>query len=306
MARADPKKSQIKKSLFKMAAQFVAKELNRIVTGIDFALNLSVRNYLRCIMDRNVLDTFAEQLRWQRKQYLDEFRRAEADLESIAEERESELEEHAQEEQSARLLKRMDDRTLHAVGEIDAALQRVLKGNYGICEACGASVAVARLRALPATRYCTDCQAACEKQTVTPTEEIKTPSPAPLPEDLSLLDDTELAEAIREQLKEDGRVDTQELRILCRNGVVHLSGALPSEAEHQILLQIVTDVLALKEVVDRIQLEELVWERESRTKEPPPEVLLPGQETPETEDVVESSEEGKEFIAPAKPTPQEE
>ena len=132
------------------------------------------------------------------------------------------------------------------------------------------------------------------------------PPTSPLPEDLSLLDDTELAEAIREQLKEDGRLDTEELRILCRNGVVHLSGALPSEAERQILLQIVTDLLGLKEVVDRIQLEELVWERESRTKEPPPEVLLPGQEAPETEDVVESSEEGKEFIAPAKPTPQEE
>jgi hypothetical protein len=88
--------------------------------------------------------------------------------------------------------------------------------------------------------------------------------------------------------------------------VVHLSGALPSEPEHQILLQIVTDVLGLKEVVDRIQLEELVWERESRTKELPPEVLPPGQEAPGTEDIVESSEEGKEFIAPAKPTPDEE
>jgi DnaK suppressor protein len=257
-------------------------------------------------MDRNLLDKFAEQLRGQRKQYLDEFRRAEADLESIAEERESELEEHAQEEQSARLLKRMDDRTLHAVRAIDAALQRVLKGNYGICEACGDTIAVARLCALPATRYCTDCEARNEKQTVPPPEEAETPSAAPLPGDLSLLDDAELAEAIREHLKEDGRIDTEELRILCRNGVVHLSGALPSETEHQILLQIVTDVLGLKEVVDRIQLEELVWERASRTKEPPPEVLPPGQETPGTEDIVESGEEGKEFIAPAKPTPEEE
>ena len=122
----------------------------------------------------------------------------------------------------------------------------------------------------------------------------------------SLLDDVELAEAIREHLKEDGRIDSEELRILCRNGVVHLSGALPSEPEHQILLQIVTDILGLKEVVDRIQLEELVWERESRTKESPPEVLLPGQEPPGTEDIVESGEEGKEFTAPAKPTPEEE
>ena len=257
-------------------------------------------------MDRNLLDMFAEQLRWQRKQYLDEFRRAEADLESIAEERESELEEHAQEEQSARLLKRMDDRTLHAVREIDAALGRVLKGNYGICEACGDTIMIARLRALPATRYCTDCEARNEKQTVAAPEEAKSPVVAHVPDDLSLLDDTELATAIREHLKEDGRVDAEELRIFCRDGVVHLSGVLPSEPEHQILLQIVTDVLGLKEVVDRIQLEELVWQRESRTKEPPPEVLPPGQEAPGTEDVVESSEEGKEFIAPEKPSPQEE
>lgn len=257
-------------------------------------------------MDRNLLDAFADQLRQKRKQYLDKFRRAEADLESIAEERESELEEHAQEEQSARLLKNMDDRTLHAVREIDAALQRILKANYGICEACGGAVAIARLRALPATRYCTDCEARNEKQAVPLAEKVKTPSTVALPEDLSLLDDVELAEAIREHLKEDGRIDSEELRILCRNGVVHLSGALPSEPEHQILLQIVTDILGLKEVVDRIQLEELVWERESRTKESPPEVLLPGQEPPGTEDIVESGEEGKEFTAPAKPTPEEE
>jgi hypothetical protein len=200
----------------------------------------------------------------------------------------------------------MDDRTLHAVREIDAALQRVLKGNYGTCEACGGTIAIPRLRALPATRYCTDCEARNEKQTVALPEEPETPAAAPVPDDLSLLDDTELATAIREHLKEDGRVDVEELRIFCRNGVVHLSGALPSEPEHQILLQIVTDILGLKEIVDRIQLEELVWERESRTKEPPPEVLPPGQETPGTEDIVESSEEGKEFIAPAKPTPEEQ
>jgi hypothetical protein len=46
---------------------------------------------------------------------------AEEGLEAIAEERESELEEHAQEEQSARFLTRLDDTILFAVKEIDAA-----------------------------------------------------------------------------------------------------------------------------------------------------------------------------------------
>lgn len=116
-------------------------------------------------MEQKVLDSFTELLRKQRKDYLDQFRRAEEDLESIAEERESELEEHAQEEQSARLLTRMDDRTLHAVQEIDAALQRLLKGSYGSCEACGANIPIARLRTLPATRYCKGCESKHEKET---------------------------------------------------------------------------------------------------------------------------------------------
>jgi RNA polymerase-binding transcription factor len=257
-------------------------------------------------MDRKLLDSFAELMRKQRKEYLDEFRKAEKDLDSIAEERESELEEHAQEEQSARLLTRMDDRTLHAVQEIDAALQRILKGNYGSCEACGGTLPIARLRTLPATRYCTSCETQYEKQTPSTPEEIETPSKGPVPNDLNLLEDTELAEVIREHLKEDGRIDTEELRIVCRKGVVHLSGALPSDAEHQIVLQTVTDVIGLEEVVDRIQVEELLWERESRTKEKPPEVLPPGQEPAGTEDIVESSEEGKDFVAPSEPPPKEE
>jgi DnaK suppressor protein len=114
-------------------------------------------------MDRKLLD-FAELLRKQRKEYLDQFRKAEANLDFMAEERESELEEHAQEEQSAHLLTRMDDRTLHAVQEIDAALQRLLKGNYGSCEACEGTIPIARLRTLPATRYCTGCAARYENE----------------------------------------------------------------------------------------------------------------------------------------------
>ena len=78
-------------------------------------------------------------------------------MDAIAEERESELEEHAQEEQTARLLTRLDDQTLRAVKEIDAALQKILDGTYGKCEACHKPIAIARLRSLPAARFCRRC-----------------------------------------------------------------------------------------------------------------------------------------------------
>jgi hypothetical protein len=144
-----------------------------------------------------------------------------------------------------------------------------------------------------------------EKQAVVVTEAPEAPSEAPISGDLNLLSDDDVTETIREHVKEDGRVDMAELRLRERKGVVYLSGLLPSESEHQILLHIITDVLGLREVVDQIQVEALVWEREARTREEPPEVTPPGQEPAGTEDIVESHDEGAEFVAPAKPTPDE-
>ena len=40
------------------------------------------------------------------------------------------------------------------LGEIDAALTRVERGTYGTCEACGKSIAAARLEARPTARTC--------------------------------------------------------------------------------------------------------------------------------------------------------
>jgi RNA polymerase-binding transcription factor DksA len=42
--------------------------------------------------------------------------------------------------------------------EIDAALQRIEDGTYGICEVCGKPIAPARLMAIPWTRLCIDDQ----------------------------------------------------------------------------------------------------------------------------------------------------
>ncbi len=42
------------------------------------------------------------------------------------------------------------------LAEIDAALQRIEDGTYGICEVCGKPIGVERLEARPWTRLCID------------------------------------------------------------------------------------------------------------------------------------------------------
>ena len=45
-----------------------------------------------------------------------------------------------------------------ALSEIDAALQRLEEGSYGICERCTEPIRWERLEVLPMSRLCTPCQ----------------------------------------------------------------------------------------------------------------------------------------------------
>ena len=42
----------------------------------------------------------------------------------------------------------------NSIAEVEAALQRIRVGTYGICEATGKPISSDRLRAIPWTRYC--------------------------------------------------------------------------------------------------------------------------------------------------------
>jgi len=47
----------------------------------------------------------------------------------------------------------------HHVAEVDAAVDRLVAGTYGVCEVCGCDIGPARLEALPAARTCIGCAA---------------------------------------------------------------------------------------------------------------------------------------------------
>jgi hypothetical protein len=48
--------------------------------------------------------------------------------------------------------------------DVDDALRRLERGEYGVCEVCGEPIGGARLEALPATRFCLMHQAMAERE----------------------------------------------------------------------------------------------------------------------------------------------
>ena len=252
-------------------------------------------------MQANVREAFEAILRRRRSELIREATDREAALRAIGEEAESEIEEGAQEAQVDLVLSRLDDRERGEIGEINAALDRLADETYGRCTRCDATIAADRLTAMPEAALCARCAAAFEaRRRVAPVQ----PRSGTVPTDLALLDDDEMEALVRETVEADERIDHEELRISCRRGVVHVEGVLPSEGERSMLHRIVEDVLGFREVVDRIRIDEGPWERAGRSKPKPRR--MPGFEPIETEDVVESTEEGICFVPADRPPAEEE
>ena len=93
------------------------------------------------------------------------------DLDSFAEERESELYEAAQEELLARVLRQLGGRAKQQLDDIEAALAKMADGEYGICADCEEDIPVARLRVMPAAEYCVSCASKREAEAAIGNEE---------------------------------------------------------------------------------------------------------------------------------------
>ena len=63
----------------------------------------------------------------------------------------------------AAVLSRLDGAQRHLLDEIDAAQARLAAGTFGTCQQCARAIPLARLRAVPATRLCVDCERAAER-----------------------------------------------------------------------------------------------------------------------------------------------
>lgn len=58
----------------------------------------------------------------------------------------------------------LSDRERMKIKQIDDALERIEDQTYGVCESCGLEIAEERLKAMPFTRLCRDCQQDQERE----------------------------------------------------------------------------------------------------------------------------------------------
>src|SRR5712692_1538030 len=114
-------------------------------------------------MDARKVEAFRQLLLRQRQILFHEAAHVQSDLQQIAEDRESKLEEAAHEDRAARLLARLDDRAKAELQEIERALFRIEVNRYGLCDGCGESIPGGRLAAVPATPYCRECAERVER-----------------------------------------------------------------------------------------------------------------------------------------------
>ena len=74
-----------------------------------------------------------------------------------AQEHSSDSAEQAQERENDEVVDAIGLETRQSVAQLQAALERIDDGSYGVCEGCGADIAPARLEARPESTHCIDC-----------------------------------------------------------------------------------------------------------------------------------------------------
>jgi RNA polymerase-binding protein DksA len=123
------------------------------------------------------------------------------------------------------ILAREDD----ALFEVDAAIQRILDGTYGICEKTGKPIPEARLKAVPWTRYTKQAQELLEHRKLVgrphlePVESIQGPPPGGLAQAPDPEEEEPIAIETRRRRREQG------VRDLAGDVGVNVASALKQE-----------------------------------------------------------------------------
>jgi DnaK suppressor protein len=165
-----------------------------------------------------------------------------------------EFEESASKNTIAGGLEQIDYRTIEELRNVDAALEKMDKGQYGRCEQCERPIGRKRLSAIPWARRCIECaQLAESPETDTDTGDEDADRMA-LP-----LSDHELVDKIWDALDLEESLKTEGLEIASTDGIIELTGFMPDRRQHQIVLEIIEENLGISDIIDHIEVIDNHW-----------------------------------------------
>ncbi len=120
-------------------------------------------------MEKELLQECKEKLLTEKKKILERYLEKEETQQRIEEESKEprDWEDIGQLTYTEELLDNLSHMEVNLLKEIDLALKKIDAGTYGICENCGTEISMARLKAIPWTRYCARCAEEVEKETGT-------------------------------------------------------------------------------------------------------------------------------------------
>jgi len=113
-------------------------------------------------LNTTFMEEFGRRLRESRHALLRTLATTDAEIATLERHEAGALVEDAAIETIAAVLSRLEGREKHELDEIEDALARLEAGTFGLCDRCGRAIPLARLRAVPATRACIDCQQKAE------------------------------------------------------------------------------------------------------------------------------------------------
>lgn len=174
----------------------------------------------------------------------------------------TELEEEAQKASISKPYDKLNENGKLEIEQIDLALIKMSVGDYGVCEFCGDDISPKRLQAIPWARLCVECARDYEKQHRSLPQTSEAVVSGKTPDEYHGLTNEQIVSLILERLQTEEKIDTEELRIAFRQGVVFLDGTLESEADHDFIVQVLTDSMGFTSIVDRVGINELNIEQE--------------------------------------------
>jgi DnaK suppressor protein len=113
-------------------------------------------------MDRQELEQYRERLLVLRRELAGEVSTLRAEGLALGTDGTQDMADEASNTYARQMLLGMSERERAMLREIDAALDRLDEGTFGICEECGDPIGEARLKVVPHATLCVDCKAARE------------------------------------------------------------------------------------------------------------------------------------------------